>query len=108
MKIACEMIKDLLPLYHDGVCSAPSRLAVEEHLATCENCTAELEAMKTDIPLSIQKANVKESQVIHKISKKWRKDVLKSSLKSALITALIIAIVLLILSIFISVDVYWP
>ena len=108
MKIACEMIKDLLPLYHDDVCSVESRLAVEKHLAECKNCNAELEAMKVDISLSTQSANMKESQVIHKISKKWRKDILKSSLKSALITALIIAIIGLILFIFIDVDVYRP
>ena len=26
----CDIIQDLLPLYHDGVCSAASQAAVEE------------------------------------------------------------------------------
>lgn len=38
MKISCEVIEDLLPLYHDGVCSGDSRKLVEEHLKTCPKC----------------------------------------------------------------------
>ena len=30
-----EIVWDLLPLYHDGVCSEKSRAAVEEHLTAC-------------------------------------------------------------------------
>lgn len=30
-----DIVQDLLPLYHDGVCSDKSRAAVEEHLQTC-------------------------------------------------------------------------
>lgn len=37
-KYSCDMIQDLLALYHDGVCSADSREAVEQHLAECEKC----------------------------------------------------------------------
>lgn len=40
MKITCKVIEDLLPLYHDGVCSGDSRALVEEHLKTCEKCGA--------------------------------------------------------------------
>ena len=32
MKYPCDLIRDLLPLYQDGVCSEESRAAVEEHL----------------------------------------------------------------------------
>lgn len=38
MNYPCEMIKDLLPLFEDEVCSAESRRAVEEHLQGCEEC----------------------------------------------------------------------
>ena len=30
MKLSCDVIQDLLPLYHDGVCSKESRKIVEE------------------------------------------------------------------------------
>ena len=32
-----DIVQDLLPLYHDGVCSDKSRAAVEEHLQTCQD-----------------------------------------------------------------------
>lgn len=38
MKLSCNVIEDLLPLYHDGVCSEESRALVGEHLKTCEKC----------------------------------------------------------------------
>ena len=45
-----EIILDLLPLYHDGVCSEKSRAAVEEHLKACETCRAALAAMDALLP----------------------------------------------------------
>lgn len=46
MKIPCEIIRDILPLYAEDMVSQPTREMVEEHLGECENCTRELEAMK--------------------------------------------------------------
>lgn len=40
MKLSCEIIRDLLPLYQDGLCSPESRQAVEEHLSQCPVCAA--------------------------------------------------------------------
>ena len=38
MKIKCDVIRDLLPLYVDDVLSEESRKLVEEHLQECEDC----------------------------------------------------------------------
>ena len=38
MKIDCQIIQDLYPLYLDGVCSDASRTAVEQHLQECPHC----------------------------------------------------------------------
>ena len=46
MKYSCDIIKDLLPLYVDGVCSEDSTVAVAEHLSACKSCTAELESLR--------------------------------------------------------------
>lgn len=48
MKYPCEIIKDLLPLYIDGVCSDESRKAAEEHLAECDECKAFFAELKQD------------------------------------------------------------
>jgi len=42
MKISCDVISDLLPLYHDGVCNEASKKLVEEHLSECDACRAML------------------------------------------------------------------
>jgi len=39
MKYKCELIRDILPLYLDEVCSEESRRAVEEHLRGCPDCS---------------------------------------------------------------------
>lgn len=46
MKISCDVIMDLLPLYYDGVCNEGSKKIVEEHLAECESCKSALEKIK--------------------------------------------------------------
>lgn len=46
MKISCDVIMDLLPLYYDGVCNDDSKKIVEEHLAECESCKGALEKIK--------------------------------------------------------------
>lgn len=38
MKYPCNIIKDLLPLYIDNVCSAESKEIVEQHLVECPEC----------------------------------------------------------------------
>lgn len=45
MKYPCEMVRDLLPLYHDEVCSDSSKKIVEEHLEECESCSNLLKKM---------------------------------------------------------------
>lgn len=46
MKYDCDMIRDLLPLYQDNVCSESSRAAVEEHLQECWDCTDFLRSLR--------------------------------------------------------------
>lgn len=50
MKTDCDIIRDLLPLYSDKVCSESSRRLVEEHCAECEECAEQLTAMSAELP----------------------------------------------------------
>lgn len=45
----CEIIRDLLPSYIDGLTSAESNELIEKHLKECAECQEMLEEMKTDI-----------------------------------------------------------
>lgn len=51
-KLPCDVIKDLLPLYHDGVCSKDSRALVEEHLSRCAECNAEYQKLNRESPMT--------------------------------------------------------
>lgn len=46
MNCPCEVIRDLLALYLDDVCSKESRTLVEEHLQECAECRAYFAAMQ--------------------------------------------------------------
>lgn len=48
MKYPCGLIRDILPLYIDEVCSAESREAAEEHLSECKDCAEYYKALSDD------------------------------------------------------------
>lgn len=50
-KLQCEIVCDLLPLYHDGVVNEVTRKSVAEHLEECESCTQEYRLLKNALPL---------------------------------------------------------
>lgn len=45
----CEIIRDLLPSYVDGLTSRESDRAIEEHLKECRECRAYLDEMKQEV-----------------------------------------------------------
>ena len=50
MKIACDIIRDLLPLYTEEMVSQKSKEAIEEHLKVCGECQAIYEKMTAPEP----------------------------------------------------------
>ena len=55
MKIDCGVIRDLLPLYADDVCSEESRGLVQEHLQECSDCKDMLRRLQeTEIENNLQ------------------------------------------------------
>ena len=50
MKTTCEIVRDLLPLYVDDVCSPASRGLVEEHLEQCSDCKGISAGSETERP----------------------------------------------------------
>ncbi len=102
MKVSCEIIKDLLPLYFDGVCSAQSKQLVDEHLSDCVDCQKELELMGGSICESERMENLDSAMSVKDLSIKWKRGMLKSVLKGVGITLVSIIALALILSIFID------
>lgn len=65
MKINCNIIRDLLPLYADQICSNESRELVDEHLAECKDCSALLQQIRNteiETDLKIEAENVLHHQ----------------------------------------------
>ena len=81
----CDMIRDLLPLYADGVCSEESRKYVNEHLASCPECTDMLQKMNQKVAVSAE----------HDISavKKIKKRVRLGKIVAAVLSAFLVLVV---------------
>ena len=62
-RLDCEIVEDLLPLYHDGVVNAVTAEAVEEHLKECEGCKKEYESISASFDKGKEKST-KESFTI--------------------------------------------
>ena len=82
-----DIIFDLLPLYHDGVCSAASRAAVEAHLKACGTCREALLEMDAPLPAAEEQKNAADGAVVKGISEAWKKEKWKARLKGAAIAA---------------------
>ena len=87
-----DIVQDLLPLYHDGVCSEKSRAAVEEHLKACETCRAALAAMDAPLPGAKREVAADDAAAVQKISEEWKKSKWKARLKGAAIAAAVCAV----------------
>lgn len=49
-KLECDIVRDLLPSYADGLTSEKTNSAVAEHLSECESCAAVYESIKSPEP----------------------------------------------------------
>ena len=106
MKISCEVIQDLLPLYFDGVCSKESIELIEEHLKTCDHCKIELEVAGMPLSIETREENLKEAEDIKGLSKRWKKGMRKSLLRGFLSAIIVMGILMFIFHIFIGVQVF--
>lgn len=58
MKISCNIIRDILPLYAEDMVGDDTKKLVDDHLGECEACTKELAGLKEKraIPVSVDTA----------------------------------------------------
>lgn len=83
----CNVIRDLLPLYADEVCSEDSKEMVEEHIASCQDCKQELEDYRYNMGLG----EVNTDEVLKKFKKKMSK---KNLIKIAVSVVVCLAVIL--------------
>lgn len=90
-KINCDIIKDVLPLYLDGVVSDATKEMVEEHLSSCDSCRKEAEMLKQDIILPTTKnIQLSEAKIFKKLKSNLRKKNVIILLSTILATTLLI------------------
>ena len=107
MSISCEIIKDLLPLYLDDVCSNESIAAIEEHLTACDSCQAEVQGMQSNLHLGSVGDNMREAEAVKELSKRWKKGMVKSLIKGVLIALVMIAALAILAFVFLDVRIVY-
>lgn len=90
MKYSCDIIRDMLPLYHDDVCSDASRRMVEEHLSECPACETLLRNME-DTTFDAHLREETDQVVGH-----YTKQVKRKSLTAGLAIASVLAVPILV------------
>ena len=98
IKVSCEIIQDLLPLYAEGLASVPSQALVEEHLTGCPDCTQRLEQLTAPPPLPDAAAPLKQLK-----RHLWRR-----RLSAILLSALLVAVLMASLFSFLTAPQYFP
>ena len=92
MKISCNIIEDLLPLYVDEAASEDSRQLVEEHLKGCPSCRKMLEEIKKDNQLGTDHRISPEENKKAEIQslKNIRKRILRKRILSVILAAVLV------------------
>ncbi len=87
MNNECDIVRDLLPLYLDNVCSDTSRKFVENHLKACKKCNAEFKIMS-----EVQKEDNKkeEKNAFKNFSKSMKKKTVYKAMTIAIAALLMI------------------
>jgi len=92
MKLPCEMVRDLLPLYHDGVCSQVSSVLVGEHLASCEDCQRVLKEIDSEIQVPEMEKDA--ARGLQSLQKTWKKSLTRACVKGICIAVLIFIVII--------------
>lgn len=75
MKLPCDIVQDLLPLYEDSLCSRATHEAVEEHLKECRNCgkqhTAVQEFHEPEVVAKPEQEKKATAKSFKKIRNRW-------------------------------------
>lgn len=70
----CNIVRDLFPLYLDGLCSEETRKQLDEHMESCENCRQLKHSMEQEPVLPGDSQDWKQSILpLKKVKKKMRR-----------------------------------
>lgn len=88
-QIPCEIIQDLLPLYHDGVVSEKTGETIKNHLEQCDACSKEYDILCADLPIETEEPST-QKQFANMVRRQKRKQLIITILSSLLACVLLI------------------
>lgn len=71
-KVTCNVIKDVLPLYVDGILSDDTSRIVAEHLEQCSECKKTYEDMKSAVVIPVDN----DVTPLKNFQKAWKKKII--------------------------------
>lgn len=84
----CNIIKDLLPSYIDGICSEDTVVAIEKHIEHCQGCKDTMQIMQQSTA-QIVETNVKAAkEPFKRINQKRRYQVIIAILMTFMVTTI--------------------
>ena len=86
-ELDCEIVRDLLPLYVEGLTSPGTSAAVEQHLAGCPACAAARETMAAPGPEPARPAQNKEVDYLKRVRARSRLRVVLAVVCTVLVLA---------------------
>lgn len=75
-KLPCDIVRDLLPLYHDGIVSTVTAAAVAEHLKGCKSCQSEYQVLCEELPKVTTQEPATKKKFLDLMGRQKRKKVL--------------------------------
>lgn len=93
-KYPCPLIQDLLPLYHDSVCTAETRAAVEEHLQGCPGCESAYQALLQSDGVEPDCPEGPRAETIKKVRGRFRRRAMALCLAVLVVMTLVFAAVI--------------
>jgi len=90
MKLTCNVIRDILPLYVEDMVSEDTRKIMKEHINSCDNCRKQYEDMKSSIDLPMDT----DTEPLKKIKSTVQRKKLQAVIFSVMVTIVISAIVI--------------
>ncbi|MBO4794793.1 MAG: zf-HC2 domain-containing protein [Clostridia bacterium] len=95
MKNECDIVKDLLPLYADGMLSENSAAFVEEHVKECAGCAEALKELKSENPetVPVKRDSAAVGAPIKRIKRKVARRVILGVIATALAIFAVIALI---------------
>lgn len=98
MKISCDIIRDLLPLYAENMTSQASNDMVDQHLQACQGCKGYLDALRlpAKIPMEVSAQSLKHV----------KKDLSKRRFLTALMAVFVVLSLITGIRAFLNADIY--